>query len=552
MMTSALRRNVAIVGAVIFGLVGTSAGTGDMAHATPAFNNVVESSPITGQYAHDFNNACVAGYYGQSGRSGLQGNHSESDLALNPKTGNLLGASKFFFGSTADAGYTDFSPQYLFHLGSYSINANGSGSNTIIPGYSDGPTCQGSGDSTGQSWTDATDPNIAFNSNGDAFTGVLPFTLYTNSQPNGAIYVNKMASGSAAWSPPVLASPLYGSNGTGQGPDKQWVAAYNQYVNACWTVFHNWASQVYCSQSTNNGASFVNADNPVQISNASSDGPFNTYVYPRYDSTGTLYVTYMAEKHEPAIDSVNPSAYQTGNTGTVYTVVSHDHGATFSTPVRGPSVQVLPYQLPKTPFRDGISYYMNVSQTYARRLFVATEDYSAGNANVYLYESQDGGTTWTSALRVNDYLPGSDHFQPTATTDGAGNVAVAWYDRRNACPSTQSLTPGALNTCIDTYIQFYKDGSTTLENGTTLTANGTNTRASQYTWDPQLPQSPAQANCSDDLPHPDGSCTVSFIGDYFGAALGNGNLYILNVSTHNFGGNGYNDQQQVLQIVPIP
>jgi hypothetical protein len=71
-------------------------------------------------------------------------------------------------------------------------------------------------------------------------------------------------------------------------------------------------------------------------------------------------------------------------------------------------------------------------------------------------------------------------------------------------------------------------------------------------WDPQLPQSPAQANCPDDLPHPDGSCTVSFIGDYFGAALGNGNLYVLNVSTHNFGGNGYIDQQQVLQIVPLP
>jgi len=79
-----------------------------------------------------------------------------------------------------------------------------------------------------------------------------------------------------------------------------------------------------------------------------------------------------------------------------------------------------------------------------------------------------------------------------------------------------------------------------------------NIRASEYTWNPQLPAAPAQANCSDDLPHPDGGCGVSFLGDYFGAALGNGRLYVLNVSTHDFGGNPDGDQQQVLQIVPIP
>jgi hypothetical protein len=45
---------------------------------------------------------------------------------------------------------------------------------------------------------------------------------------------------------------------------------------------------------------------------------------------------------------------------------------------------------------------------------------------------------------------------------------------------------------------------------------------------------------------------LSFIGDYFGAALGRGNLYVLNVSTHDFGGNPNGDQQQILQIVPIP
>lgn len=551
-MTHGLHKTKAL--AVTGVLAVTSLGGG--ARAATAYPNIVESSPITGQYAHDFTNACVSGYYGQGGSSTPRGNHSESDLAVNPTNGALLGASKFFFGSTADAGYTDFSTQYIFHLGSYSISPNGAPTGTtIIPGYADGLGCQGSGDSTGYGWTGSTDPSIAFATNGDAFTTVLPFTLYTNKQPNGAIYVNAWHDGATGWSAPVLASPLYASNGTGQGPDKQWVAAYSangvEYVNACWTVFNSYASDVYCSQSADGGRSFPNAANPVKISVRYLDGPFNTYVYPRYDATGTLYVTYMAEKHEPAIDSSNAAAYQKGNTGVVYTTVSRDHGATFSTPVRGPAVNILPYQLPNTTFRDGISYYMNVSQNPATpgRLFVTTEDYSAGNANIYLYESQDGGQTWSSytaasGLEVNDNLP-SDQFQPTVTTDRLGNVAVAWYDRRNACPSTR-----AANTCIDTYTQFYKDSVT--GGAITLTPNGGNIRASEYTWNPQLPVAPAQANCGDDLPHPDGSCGVSFLGDYFGAALSNGRLYVLNVSTHDFGGNPDGDQQQVLQIVPIP
>lgn len=557
-MPMKMSRGLAMVGAFTIALAGAGLAPRPAAQAATGYPNIVESSPLTTQYAHDFTNACVAGYYGQGGRSTLLGNHSESDLAVNPVTGNLLGASKFFFGTTADAGYSDLSPQYIFHLGSYSISPNGNGTNTIIPGYADGPGCQGAGDSTGQNWTSATDPNVAFASNGDAHTAVLPFTLYTNSQPNGAIYVNTWTAGAKGWGPPVLASPLYATNGTGQGPDKQWVATYldhstgTEYVNACWTVFTSWASQVYCSQSANGGASFWNARQPVQISVANLDGPFNTYVYPRYDAAGTLYVTYMAEKREPAIDSANPQAYQIGNTGVIYTVVSHDHGATFSPPVRGPAVTILPYQLPNTTFRDGISYYMNVSQNPATpgRLFVVTEDDTAGNANVYLYESKDGGQSWSataagSGLEVNDDLS-SDQFQPAVTTDATGTVAVAWYDRRNACPDAAAEA----NTCIDTYVQFFQDSAT--GGALTLTRNGGNVRASAYTWDPRLPVAPAQPNCGDDLPRPEGNCHVSFIGDYFGAALGNGALYVLNVSTHNFGGNPNGDQQQVLQIVPIP
>jgi hypothetical protein len=193
---------------------------------------------------------------------------------------------------------------------------------------------------------------------------------------------------------------------------------------------------------------------------------------------------------------------------------------------------------------------MYVSPKYPGRLYAAAEDYSAGNANVYFYESTDGGQSWsassaTSALEVNDDLP-SDQFQPSITADANGNVGVAWYDRRNACPT------GETNTCIDSYAQLFTDGNVMQSDGTTVSRNGGNVRASRFTWDPRLPVAPAQPNCLDDLPHPGGSCGGSFIGDYFGTAIASGRLYILNISTHDFGSNPNNDQLAVLQIVPIP
>jgi hypothetical protein len=549
-----------------YGAAPVAANSGHGTSSTPVAN-IVESTPLTG-YQNDFQNNCAFGYYGTKATAAVPvpgGNHSESDLAVNPIDGSLLGASKFFFGGTEVPGYSDFSPQYNFHLGSYSLNTNSSsqGTNQIIPGYSDGSNCQGSGDSSGIHWTNSTDPNIAFNSSGDAFTAVLPYTQGTSSMPNGAIFVNKMAAGSGSWGAPVLASPLYGTTGNGQGPDKQWVATYlyqdpksgkkTEYVNACWAVFHGfWGSEVYCSQSIDGGQSFWNASDPVRISFNNLDGPFNTYVYPRYDSSGTLYVSYMADNGEPAVDAVNKNGSNRGNTGVVYTVVSKDHGRTFSPAVRGFSIDVLPFHLnsPTTNFRDGIPYFMYASPKTPGRLFAVAEDNTGGNANVYIYQSNDGGTTWNAssasdphAVMVNTSVP-NDQFQPSVTADSLGNVGVAWYDRRNACPDT-----GETNTCIDTYAQLYQDSGS---GAFTLVANGGNMRASNFTWDPRLPVTPAQPNCGDDLPHPGGGCGTSFIGDYFGVGLSSGNFYILNVSTFDYGGNPNHDQQQVLEIVPIP
>ena len=72
----------------------------------------------------------------------------------------------------------------------------------------------------------------------------------------------------------------------------------------------------------------------------------------------------------------------------------------------------------------------------AQGVYLVWDDVRLGNANVYLTRSTDGGTTWSSPLRVNDLVSGQ-HFFPTLTASG-GTVTLAWYDSRFSSPGTMT------------------------------------------------------------------------------------------------------------------
>jgi hypothetical protein len=130
-------------------------------------------------------------------------------------------------------------------------------------------------------------------------------------------------------------------------------------------------------------------------------------------------------------------------------------------------------------------------------------------------------------------------------------VAVAFYDRRLACPNDPSILPadvGKTNFCIDTSLQAYKDS------GAGAVPVGGNVRITKFSWDPQQPGQ--MVGGLSQLPCADASCGVGFIGDYFGLAISGHNIYGLFVSTHYLsdvtadGGGPVYYQQQVLATVP--
>ena len=357
--------------------------------------------------------------------------------------------------------------------------------------------------------------------------------------------------GGVALEPPNNAS----AKQLGHVEDKQWVAVnhivgnVNQdHVYAAWAVFNGNGGgiKVRMAVSRDRGLTF---DKAVTITPPSDVGAGATYVYPEIDAAGYVYV---------AVVSFPPN----GGAHTIYVARSVDDGRTFGPFVPITTVTIPPGEVyPNTRFRSGIAENFAASPTYPGHLYLTFEDWDpvAGQADVMFTQSTDGGFTWTTPVVVNDSVDASgsptDQFQPSVAAGPGGAVAVAFYDRRRACPSNPSVLPadvGRTNFCIDTSLQAYKDS------GSRAVAVGSNVRISKYTWDPEQPGQHlgglSQYPCAGARdPCPNGS---GFIGDYFGLAISSGNIYGFFVSTHypstvtaDEGGLIYY-QQQVLAKVP--
>jgi hypothetical protein len=507
------------------------------------FTNQVASSPTKGG-GYPVAAGATAPTPGTCRLGDYNSNYSESWLGVKPGTEDLIGVSKLFFEK-----YSTF---YDFHLGAISI-PSGTPSGTVqIPGYD----CISTGtQDMPPSWTNNTDPNVDFDTKGRAYQITLPFNAYwVNLHPNGAI--------GAVYSDDLGKTWTVGNSGKfveflnnqssfafGAFEDKQWVAVnhfpltrYVDHVYAMWAIFDGNAVKLRESVSRDRGQTF---SKPVTITVPSKTGPSNFGVYPSVDAAGDLYVSFVS--YPAASGSTDGTIYVTrsiddGNTFTPWTAVARAHG--------------YPGNFVNGNFRDGILQNFVASPTYAGHAYVTYEDYNAGTGtmDVKFSYTTDGGFSWSAPMLVNDAATandGTDQFQPSVAAGPEGAVAVAFYDRRRACPADPSVVQtGKANACIDVSLQAYKD------DGANVAAVGSNARITTYPWDPSEPVQKVdgigQIACSG---HRD-PCPEVFIGDYFGLAVSARNIYALFVSTHypsavkaDHGGPVYY-QQQVLATVP--
>jgi hypothetical protein len=500
------------------------------AYAAPSLvKNVVASSPVTGG-GYPVPAGASLPTPGTCGPISLNANHSESWLAAKPGSETLVGSSKFFVDR--------YSTYYDFYLGAYSMPNGSPSGNVQMPGFD----CVSNGGTQAMppDWTNNTDPNNDWDTQGRVYELNLPFNAYWSGglHPNGAIALTYSDDNGKTWSQGnggEYLDQLSNSISTtwGHVEDKQWIAVNHyaasknaDHVYAMWTDFNGAGGngKIMEAVSRDRGQTF---SKPIQVSTPSAATPANTYVYPSVGPDGTVYVAYV-------------SGYDTTNknrVGHVYVAKSVDDGKSWgpftlaATPVENPNGAFA-----NTNFRDGIIENFTSSQTYPGHVYLTYENYdaSAGTMDVYFSQSTDGGNMWSPAVLVNDDAgtAATDQFQPSVAAGPGNAVAVAFYDRRAACPTGDPSisTPGATNTCIAVTVQAYSDTGTAAG----AVPVGKNVSLSQYAWDPEqplqtlggLPQDPCAGHAN---PCPAGR---GFIGDYFGLAISGKNVYALSVSTH--------------------
>ena len=519
------------------------AGPGQWSSPVSATNTVVSTPTNGGGYPE--NPPVEGGCVGPSPNN-FNANHSESHLAVQPGTERIVGSSKFFFDK--------FSTGYNFYLGSYKIDGtNGSASNNIVQGYDCSTITPGTlVQSMPPSWTNTTDPNVGFDTQGRVYQTMLPFNAFwTNLHPNGEITVSFSDDHGANWvtgngGQALEQVPNSSSFQFGHVEDKQWVAVnhypnnnrfgnkFQDHVYATWDIIDgNVGSTVKlrAAVSRDRGLTFSKANTIVS---SSIDQLRDQFSQPAVDPSGDLYVAYT-------------NIGTKSNTADLFVTRSTDDGQTFSTPVfagSGNTIGVSSGRVTNTTFRDGINFAFAVSQDFPGHLYLAYNDFNGTQYNTFFVQSTDGGQTWSKPVPVNDDIASgkvADHFQPAVAAGPNGGVAVAFYDRRAACPDDKSVISqdvGRTNFCINVSVQAYKDSG-----GGAVTV-GSNIRASNASWDPQQPGL---------LVNPDGTtsdlqtlgglgqmacashndpCRLSFIGDYFGLAVSGSNIYTLSVSTH--------------------
>ncbi len=494
--------------------------------AGPITEQVVSSPVWGGGYpgAEPAPGGCVRGRY--------DSNFSEGALALRPGTEALVGASKAFFGrwSTYKSSHTvSFSFPSPRHRGHHGRRQ------TAQTHFIGGFDCVTTGtQAMPPSWTNTTDPNLAWDTRGRIHQLVLAYNAYWGSveQPNGDVYSVYSDDAGRTWrrgngGRPVEAGPEP-SVDSATYLDKPWIAVNQNrrdprlgHLYGAWVLFTEDGAEIHTSVSRDHGRSWSGAatvPTPQQL------GPSNPWPMIAVGADGVVHLSYVSYG--------TPSADGTSVPATLWSARSTDDGRSWSGFDRVVTTTVVGSgTLPGTTLHRSIVQYLAVSPDRPGHLYVVWNRLRRGQVDVMLTASRDDGRTWSRPRRVNDDHGRQHQFSATVAAGPRGAVAVAFYDLRARCPRHDpAVLPahrGAAGTCIGLTLQPFRDGP----RGLRATTKG-NVRLSRHLWDPYQPGGtrggiPQQA-CEDAA----AACDDIFLGDYFSLQVSARRVYVLSASTH--------------------
>lgn len=481
--------------------------------------------------------------------------HSESDIHVDPTNPkHLIGISKWFVNAE---GYNHLVGFYESFDGGKTWPDQGH-----IPGY--------------EGWTDNSDPVGAFDPWGNFYAVVLPYLFDYDANGNHRVgnpavnpFLPRFAVGIAvrphgattanAWLTTVQGKPDDVAAAPFDGEptfDKQWIAIDDNRASKHFgRIYVMWA----VADAKPDGRLKI----VVSYADAHPDGTHTPWSTPKFlpglaegleennalphiAPNGTVWasVSGVHEGVEAAEDSPEAETFE----ARVSVLSSTNGGVTWTRRLAIPRQEVPAYH--NTSFRGAFGIAFAVGQRRVRGaypLYIAYEQDVKKGAEVLLASSFNGGRTWRKPIRVDDSRGPGEALQPNIVAAPGGTVAVAFYDRRLACPAQGTAAAKAaglqfdpaapyrrVDWCINTAVQLYRAG---------LQPIGHNIRLSPNTWDPQLSSAHFLCICQ-----PGG-----FIGDYFGVDARGGIVYTSSVTTYDEGSqNPFFHQQQAVAKLRIP
>jgi Bacterial Ig-like domain (group 3) len=99
-------------------------------------------------------------------------------------------------------------------------------------------------------------------------------------------------------------------------------------------------------------------------------------------------------------------------------------------------------------------------------VYVDATSVGSNNTDIYVRHSDNNGSTWSSAVKVNDDTTTNSQLQPAIAVDqSTGNIAVTWYDCRNA---------GSADVTVQLFGAVSTDGGATFSPNVQISAGTTN------------------------------------------------------------------------------
>jgi hypothetical protein len=291
-------------------------------------------------------------------------------------------------------------------------------------------TCSGS---TEARYQRATDPWVSFGPSGVAHAIALSL------DPNGfttAILASRSTNGGTTWSAPAV---LLDDNDLRFFNDKESITADStdsDFVYAVWDrIYKPGQSKGFPSQV--NSFAFRGAPYLAR----STDGGATWEPARRISSNANLFTIGNQIVVQPDGTLIDFTAYFTGsgvqpsNHGWHAVFRSTDHGATWSKPITIDKITEVGTLIPDGSFPvraggDDIAVDPVSGDLYA--VWTDSRFNDGAHNDVVLSKSTDGGLTWSAPAKVSKNSVGVGAFTPSVDVNDDGDVAVTYYDFRNA------------------------------------------------------------------------------------------------------------------------